>query len=804
MPKRIPSGLLPSLASDRSSMEPRQLFSDPTADPTSTDEAVNNALNCASYNLPEGGILRLPNGEIITLGAGAAFKPPSCGPLAIRSVPNIIASSGGVGGTTASGNLGLKADDESHISDFRDPFYASTFPQCYALSATTIIAYTLVIMLFITPRSFLDGGVVVLGRKGFTNGGGGTSIGGRPWLQKVAALSVAISLTIANAATFRVAERQYSWGVQNAKQLQEDVLGGTELKIIRIISNTFLWLAQAQTLIRLFPRQREKVIIKWTAFALITLDVIFQSLNSFKYGGSDLTQPKFTEAVPALSYLFALALGVLYAAWVLYYSIMKKRYAFYHPLMKNMILVAALSVVSILVPVVFFILDISKPDFAGWGDYVRWVGAAAASVIVWEWVERIEALEREEKKDGILGREVFDGDEMLEASQSEHSWPKRRRKGSGGSDSQDTESGGGGKDGVSNLSRFGVWPKISNSTLKHRTESAGRNESNQGNSPAPDTANDDERSRFLPPPLWPARPTPAVTPVSRTDTTSAASTIYAVRYNTMTESASYGTPPPTHNMGRLSRSESRGSSRHGDYGNTSPGSAPAPDARSTQNSHVGTETPSTAPAISSRDFVTRSEPRSSKMQRDENSRWDLRARVEEFAATQAEKLREKLRPTLDTHNLPVTVIPAPPRRGAALAQLREDEELNLSSTEGTIERDESRNSNGSKTAIGGGEEIQTSFSPPPRAPSSSMSTGTAQISRPRLSPIVTQGSFTSNNRYNHLPVTVIPAPPRQDSASAPREAGAATPRAPSQPQSPSIVALGKQPARSGSNTTPSP
>ncbi|KAJ4414125.1 pH-response regulator protein palH/rim21 [Neurospora sp. IMI 360204] len=84
------------------------------------------------------------------------------------------------------------------------------------------------------------------------------------------------------------------------------------------------------------------------------------------------------------------------------------------------------------------------------------------------------------------------------------------------------------------------------------------------------------------------------------------------------------------------------------------------------------------------------------MQRDENSRWDLRARVEEFAATQAEKLREKFRPTLDTNNLPVTVIPAPPRSGAALAQLREDEELNLSSREGTV-REESRNSNASGT-----------------------------------------------------------------------------------------------------------
>jgi len=63
---------------------------------------------------------------------------------------------------------------------------------------------------------------------------------------------------------------------------------------------------------------------------------------------------------------------------------------------------------------VFFVLDISKPDVAGWGDYVRWVGAAAASVVVWEWVERIEALERNDKKDGVLGREIFDGDEMLE------------------------------------------------------------------------------------------------------------------------------------------------------------------------------------------------------------------------------------------------------------------------------------------------------------------------------------------------------------------------------------------------------
>ncbi|KAI0021986.1 PalH/RIM21-domain-containing protein [Xylariomycetidae sp. FL0641] len=337
--------------------------------------------------------------------------------------PGIIAN-GGVDADVVSSPASPEFDD------LRDPFYASIFPQCYALAATTVISYTLLIMLFIAPRSFLDGGVVVLGRRGFTNGpSNGISIGGRPWLQKVATLTVAVSLTIATCDTFRVAETQYSLGIENAKELQASVLGGTELQVIQLISDTFLWLAQAQTLIRLFPRQREKVIIKWTAFSLISLDVIFGALESFQYTGRGNTRPQnFNDAVPALSYLFQLSLGLLYAAWVLYYALMKKRYAFYHPLMKNICLVAVLSVISLLVPVVFFVLDIAEPELVGWSDYVRWVGAAAASVVVWEWVERIEALEREERKDGVLGREVFDGDEMIDMSPSDLSWPRRRSK----------------------------------------------------------------------------------------------------------------------------------------------------------------------------------------------------------------------------------------------------------------------------------------------------------------------------------------------------------------------------------------
>lgn len=610
------------------------------------------------------------------------------------------------------------------------PFYASIFPQCYALAATTVVAYMLVIMLFVTPRSFLDGGVVVLGRKGFTNGGTGTSIGGRPWLQKVAALSVAISLTIATAATFQEAESQYntSFAGQDAKTLQDLVLGGNELKIIRIISNTFLWLAQAQTLIRLFPRQREKVIIKWTAFALISLDVIFQSLNSFQYTSQGQTRPRtFTDAVPALSYLFALALGVLYAAWVIYYALMKKRYAFYHPQMKNMCLMAALSLLSILVPVVFFVLDISKPDFTGWGDYVRWVGAAAASVVVWEWVERIEALEREEKKDGILGREVFDGDEMSDIASMDRTRSKRRRK---GPDDKDDEEGGmrTRTQEVPATGRRNLWPSVAGIRARYGPQPLPKNTEKEGEPANPQPTNHD-RIRFMQPPLWPARPAPAVTPVSRTDTASAASTIYAVRYHPLTETTSRTTPPPapgtssgtnsgpTPDPRPASRRGSHSSSHHGDDRMPTPGTAVAD--RAVQASHTTAQSGGRWRALS-QGLSFRRARRSDEEQHipppekttrtksqtwEENPGWDIRTRLEEFAMTQAEKFREKIRPTPDTDSLPVTVIPAPPRQGAVLAQLLEEEEQQRVSTHPGFDR---RHSSASRTLPIGDESAPTS------------------------------------------------------------------------------------------------
>lgn len=660
------------------------------------------AAACTPFILPAHGVLSIYGAEPTVLAFDGLFEPDCLEQRDAAPEAALLVSAA----TSEAVQVGSTESDTQVIG--ADPFYASIFPQCYALAATTVLAYVLFIMLLIVPRSFLDGGIVILGRRGFTNGPSHSiSIGGRPWLQKVAALSVTISLTIATVDTFRVAERQYALGTQNASELQAEVLGGVQLKVIQLVSDTFLWLAQAQTLIRLFPRQREKIIIKWTAFSLITLDIVFGALNSFKYVGIGYAaRPlNFTEPVAALSYLFQLSLGLLYAAWVIYYALMKKRYAFYHPLMKNISLMATMSIFSLLIPVVFFVLDIAKPDFTGWGEYVRWVGAAAASVVVWEWVERIEALEREEKKDGILGREVFDGDELLDNTSSDlHSW-HRRRKNSGKGPKPGGDGGDGGTGNSTSLSTSSgtptrTWPAMSSIANRHAattvTTSQGNTTEPTESRPAAKQASRSKhaKGRFLHAPFWPSRPAPAVTPVSRTETASADSTVYAVRYQPLTEpSPGVAHHDQPYSIGGDTSSSPLGvnATERSERSSSPPNNNPVAAADATQTEGTAGEAAGEAagstPWYSSRrlgllrvasrgppaEVLPHTVPRQNKRHHEGTGRWDVKGRWDDFAANHAEKVMERMRGTPDIESLPVTVIPAPPRPGAALAQLLEEE-----------------------------------------------------------------------------------------------------------------------------------
>ncbi|KAL9109854.1 MAG: hypothetical protein Q9227_005557 [Pyrenula ochraceoflavens] len=553
---------------------------------------------------------------------------------------------------------------DNTISDPREPFYASTSPQIYALATTTVLAYVLVVMLFITPRTFFvggqGGGAKFLDGRGFMRSTGNPSvisIGNRPWLQKFAALSVAASLTIASADTFRIAEKQYDSGYTDSSFLVDQVAASLEIRIVRVISTTFLWLAQVQTLIRLFPRHKEKVVIKWLGFALIVLDTIFTTLNNFVHSGTKTRPRSFQDAIPALSYLFELSISFIYASCVVYYTISKRRFAFFHSKMRNIGLVALIALTAVLIPVVFFVLDISKPNVAGWGDYVRWVGAAAASVVVWEWVERIEALERDERKDGVLGREVFDGDDMLGMTLSgevdgfdkSNGYPRRRLDPTSEDHDRVTSR-------TSDRSNFNLRTRIPFHLKSTGAHARAKN----------------LMAKIIPPP-------PAITPINRAETTSAASTVYNIRYHPVT------TPPgPAPNNARESlvnipKQVSASSSgdttqaftnqdrvgRSGPIENLKPSSTIhlQPLWRSMPNPFKrrrGSPPAEIAGAQKAEDSAVRAQRSTSSL--GARKTIGVRSRIDKFANIQREKLKDRTRGhDVKLANLPVTIIPAPVR-----------------------------------------------------------------------------------------------------------------------------------------------
>ncbi|KAJ9604201.1 pH-response regulator protein palH/rim21 [Cladophialophora chaetospira] len=488
--------------SNDASITARQLWGQ-LSTPAATD-AARDAW-CTPLILPSGGIFIFADDTTTTLRARVTFKLPCENPDPIIS-PDTTGNSSVVG--------------------FSNPFYASISPQIFALATATVISYILVILIFITPRTFYLGGAGgggrFLGRRGIITGSYGSSavvgVGRRPLLQKIATVTVAISLTIATADTFNVAEDQYNQGYIDSSQLVDNVVRSLEIRIIRVISDTFLWLAQVQTLIRLFPRHKEKVTIKWLGFAMVSFDTIFSILDSFVKGGPRTHPRSFSDAIPALNYLFELAISLIYASCVVYYCLSKRRFAFWHPKMKNICLVALLSLISVVIPVVFFILDISQPDLAGWGEYIRWVGAAAASVVVWEWVERIESLERDERKDGILGREIFDGDEMLNMTPSEDAnW-----RGDLGSDQNGGAHKGIGDGVVSKYRRLRA-----RLPLRKRRKRTPPDGIATGSDALDATGQPISDSQFV-------VPQQVLTPPNRSDTGSATSTVYAVRYHNLT------------------------------------------------------------------------------------------------------------------------------------------------------------------------------------------------------------------------------------------------------------------------------
>jgi hypothetical protein len=271
-------------------------------------------------------------------------------------------------------------------ADLHDPFFASVTPQTFALAGATIASAILFLLLFLSRDR-------------------------KPWVQRAAALSMTVSLVTYMVVTVNMLEGQYAEGSYDA-----DALRGVNqvmvCKIIGYIAEFVIYLAQVQTLMRIFPRKRDKVIIKWTGLCLIALTMIFSALFTFLRPSAPPPSQRntswqiFMQILPPLNYLFSIALATIYALCVFYFGIIHRRTAFTIP---AGFILSLLSVACITMPIIFFCLDIWAEFVVGWGQYIRSIASVGSTVIVWEWIERVDEEEtKRDGKSGVLGRRIFE------------------------------------------------------------------------------------------------------------------------------------------------------------------------------------------------------------------------------------------------------------------------------------------------------------------------------------------------------------------------------------------------------------
>ncbi|CAN6640275.1 hypothetical protein TRVA0_018S00562 [Trichomonascus vanleenenianus] len=276
-----------------------------------------------------------------------------------------------VNGCTEGINLAQVAAIET-----RDPFYGSVAPIAYTSAATTVMSWLLLLLLFVSQKK-------------------------RPWLQKIATLGVAVTLTASLAAITSNLEEQYNRGYQDADELRQYVYGGIAFQILMVISSVALWMAHIQVTLKLFQTPREKHIIYATGAVLVITDAVLQCCSDFVHP-VDTYSERFSNGLYIATLVVELVIVTIYALAVILYTVRKRKYAYSWSTFP----VATLSLAAMISPLVFNILGMASYWFAAWTGFASRVCSAASNVVVWDWLDAIERRQKEAQQKAFMGKKL--------------------------------------------------------------------------------------------------------------------------------------------------------------------------------------------------------------------------------------------------------------------------------------------------------------------------------------------------------------------------------------------------------------
>lgn len=265
-----------------------------------------------------------------------------------------------------------------YISTETGSFKYSIYPLIYSLTVSTVMCIFLTVIVF-------------------TNHTQNPS-----WLLRAESALASTNLGILFVRAIVFLDKQHDLGYSSGEKLLESLQSDNVFSTIDFIVVLMAQFAQVQVIIRLFSRVKEKrVSFIIGGFLSICAQVIWGVSTFSKF---DIDTDSDFSILPAFTYLLRIALAMMYCGLIIIYGFGRRSFIF----QKDIMLLTILTFLVINLQFAFFITDISNVWVSELSEIFNTTIYVSVTVIPWEWINRVHALERYQQTEGILGRPVYE------------------------------------------------------------------------------------------------------------------------------------------------------------------------------------------------------------------------------------------------------------------------------------------------------------------------------------------------------------------------------------------------------------
>lgn len=193
---------------------------------------------------------------------------------------------------------------------------------------------------------------------------------------------------------------QYDLNFSDTSILDNQITYTLKFGILRAISWFLVWCSLTHIVIGISNHKRKNK-VKVIGYFLSLLNLILNLIHNI----NDSKEPFFKfqiNKIDIADYFFSYLFLTLFSIMIIYYSILKRKFAYN----KKSMSLTIFSIITLAAPFVFLTITISSRLMRSWSIYIFGFSILCVSIVSREWINTIKTLEKKYEKKAVLGRKI--------------------------------------------------------------------------------------------------------------------------------------------------------------------------------------------------------------------------------------------------------------------------------------------------------------------------------------------------------------------------------------------------------------